>query len=102
MAWVLKTPAPTQVVYREYPTSTVRIVEEPYVYCPPPRQTIAKQSPPIPVDIGSVTQSTAAAASAASAAFPPRSSIRSPACVASGWLVATIARPVTHGPRLTR
>src|SRR5207253_8531211 len=65
----------------------------------PSRQTSAKQSPPIPVDIGSVTQRTAAAASAASAAFPPRSSIRRPARVASGWLVATIASAATAGGR---
>ena len=51
----------------------------------------------MPVDIGSVTQSTAAAASAASAAFPPRSSTRSPARVASGWLVATIPPAATAG-----
>ena len=61
----------------------------------PSRQTSAKQSPPMPVDIGSTTQSTAAAASAASTALPPRSSARSPACVASGWLVATIPRAAT-------
>ena len=64
----------------------------------PSRQTSAKQSPPMPVDIGSVTQRTAAAAIAASAAFPPCSRIRSPARVASGWLVATIA-PRGHGGR---
>jgi len=55
------------------------------------------------VDIGSVTQSTAAAARAASAALPPRSSTRSPARVAAGWLVATIASAATAegraGPR---
>ena len=45
-----------------------------------------------PVDIGSATEHPAAA-SAASAAFPPRSSARSPARAASGWLVATIAFP---------
>ena len=65
----------------------------------PSCQTCAKQSPPIPVDMGSVTQSTAAAASAASAAFPPRSSARNPARVASGWLVATIASAATAGGR---
>ena len=56
-----------------------------------PSQTSANASPPMPVDIGSVTQRIAAAARAASAAFPPRSSARRPARVASGWLVATIA-----------
>jgi hypothetical protein len=49
------------------------------------------------VDIGSVTHSTAAAASAASAAFPPRSSARNPARVASGCEVATIPRAATAG-----
>ena len=53
----------------------------------------------MPVDIGSVTHSTAAAASAASAALPPRSRIRSPARVASGWLVATIPAAATAGGR---
>ncbi len=57
----------------------------------PSDHTIAKLSPPMPLPVGSVTASTAAAASAASAAFPPCSSARSPARVASGWLVATIA-----------
>jgi hypothetical protein len=51
------------------------------------------------VDIGSVTHRTAAAAIAASAALPPRSSIRSPVLVASGWLVATIALAATAGGR---
>ena len=57
----------------------------------PPRHTHAKASPPRPVDIGSVTHSTAAAAMAASTALPPASKARNPACVARGWLVATIA-----------
>ena len=61
----------------------------------PSRHTSAKQSPPTPVDIGSTTHSTAAAASAASTALPPRSSARRPACVASGWLVATMPRAAT-------
>src|SRR5579859_1800412 len=64
-----------------------------------PAETMAKASPPMPVDIGSVTQSTAAAASAASAALPPCSSIRSPARVASGWLVATMPSAATAGGR---
>jgi hypothetical protein len=46
-----------------------------------------------------VTQSIAAAATAASAALPPRSSIRSAARVASGWLVAAIAWAATAGGR---
>src|SRR5207237_2537258 len=66
---------------------------------PAAERTIANASPPMPVDIGSVTESTAAAASAASAALPPRSSARSPARVASGWLVATIASAATAGGR---
>ena len=37
-------PAPTRVVYQEYPASTVRIVEQPYVYYPPPQQTVVYQS----------------------------------------------------------
>src|SRR5436305_10896873 len=60
---------------------------------------MAKASPPMPVAIGSVTPSTAAAAIAASTALPPRSSIRSPARVAVGWLVDTIARAATTGGR---
>jgi hypothetical protein len=59
----------------------------------------ANASPPIPVDIGSVTQRTAAAATAASTALPPRSNARRPARVASGWLVATIASPATADGR---
>ncbi len=47
-------------------------------------------SPPMPVIIGSVTESTAAAVTAASIALPPDCNTRSPADVASGWLVATI------------
>ena len=44
----------------------------------------------MPVDIGSTTLSTAAAATAASIALPPESIIRRPADAASGWLVATM------------
>jgi hypothetical protein len=61
--------------------------------------TIANASPPIPVDIGSVTHSIAAAATAASTALPPRSSIRNAARVASGWLVAAIVLAATAGGR---
>ena len=46
-------------------------------------------SPPMPVMCGSVTLSTAAAATAASMALPPRRSTSRPAAEASGWLVAT-------------
>src|SRR6185503_2394161 len=45
-------------------------------------------SPPIPVIIGSTTDSTAAAVTAASIALPPCCSTVSAALVASGWLVA--------------
>jgi hypothetical protein len=51
---------------------------------------MAKASPPIPVDIGSETHSTAAAAIAASTALPPLSSIARPASDADTWLVAII------------
>src|SRR5688500_9779854 len=57
-------------------------------------------SPPIPVDVGSVTLSAATAATAASAAFPPLARISSPAAVAKGWDVATIPlRPYTEERR---
>jgi hypothetical protein len=45
----------------------------------------------MPVMCGSVTLSTAAAATAASMALPPRCSTARPAEVASGWLVAIAA-----------
>ena len=47
-----------------------------------------KTSPPIPVDIGSTTFKTAAAAIAASTALPPFFKISKPALAAKGWLVA--------------
>ena len=47
-------------------------------------------SPPIPVDSGSTTFNTAAAATEASTAFPPCIKICKPAIAANGWLVATI------------
>ncbi len=49
-----------------------------------------KQSPPMPVDCGSVTHSVALAAMAASMALPPWRSTSSPTCTAMGWLVATM------------
>ncbi len=49
----------------------------------------------MPVDADSVTLRTAAAATAASAALPPRRRIASPACDASGLLVATMPRRAT-------
>ncbi len=51
-------------------------------------QISANMSPPTPVIIGSTTESTAAAVTAASIALPPFSSTRIAAEVASGWLVA--------------
>src|SRR4030095_13951710 len=51
---------------------------------------IAKRSPPRPRATGPPTLSTAAVVTAASIAFPPRLRTSSPACTASGWLLATI------------
>ncbi len=45
--------------------------------------------PPMLFIVGSTTAIAKAAATAASAALPPISSIRTPASVASGWAVAT-------------
>jgi hypothetical protein len=44
----------------------------------------------MPVDIGSITFNIAAAATAASTAFPPSRNIWIPASAANGWLVTTI------------
>src|SRR5689334_14639751 len=44
----------------------------------------------MPIDIGSTTPSTAAVATAASAALPPRRSTSMPASVARGWLHTTM------------
>src|SRR6185503_9582914 len=49
---------------------------------------MANRSPPAPFIVGSTTARTAAAVTAASIALPPDCSTRSPAAVASGWLVA--------------
>ena len=68
-------------------------------YSAPSSQTSANASPPMPLSVGSATVSIAAAASAASTAFPPRSSALRPARVASGWLVATIASALIAGIR---
>ena len=56
---------------------------------PPPAHTSANASAPIPLLVGSRTVSATAVATAASMALPPRRSMSSPACAASGWLVAT-------------
>ena len=62
---------------------------------PDDRERVAAE----PVDIGSVTHSTAAAAIAASTALPPARSIRRPARVARGWLVAIMASAAYAGRR---
>ena len=49
-----------------------------------------KQSPPMPVDCGSITHSTAAAATAASSALPPSRSTSSAVNVAAGIEVAAM------------
>jgi len=73
---------------------------EPFRPCrAPSNHTCAKASPPTPLCGGSQTVSIAAAASAASTALPPASSARTPARVASGWLVATIASAAMVGKR---
>src|SRR5438067_7525516 len=51
----------------------------------------AKQSPPMPVDCGSITPSSAQAATAASAAVPPARSTSIAVRAASGCDVATMA-----------
>ena len=66
----------------------------------PSWRTRANISPPTPVDSGSTTLRVAAAATAASTALPPCISICSPACAASGWLVATIPFNASTGDRL--
>src|ERR1700683_2566005 len=60
-----------------------------------PSQTMANASLPMPLDTGSTTAAAIAAPRAASTALPPCSSMRSPACAASGWLVATTLRAST-------
>src|SRR6185369_12206551 len=60
-------------------------------FCSRAMYIIAKQSPPRPVDIGSVTVSTAVAATAASIAFPPRLRTLIAVSTARGWLEAAIA-----------
>src|SRR5207247_2825903 len=47
-------------------------------------------SPPMPLVIGSTTLMAALVATAASKALPPCIKMRTPAIVASGWLLATI------------
>ena len=60
-----------------------------------PSQRMQKASEPSPFPVGSTTTSAIAAANAASMALPPRTNIRRPACVASGWEVVTTFRPKT-------
>ena len=61
----------------------------------PPSQTMAKRSLPRPLLTGSTTVSAIAVAIAASTALPPFCSIESPACAASGCVVATQFRAST-------
>src|SRR5512143_373834 len=56
-------------------------------------------SPPIPVEVGSLTFSAAATATAASAALPPRDRISIPAATASGCEAATIPPRQRTGER---
>src|SRR5438552_16550696 len=51
---------------------------------------MAKRSPPIPLETGSIKPRVAFAAIAASTALPPRFKISTPTCVAAGTLVQTI------------
>src|SRR2546425_4562559 len=51
---------------------------------------MAKKSPPIPLETGSIKPRVAFAAIAASTALPPRFKISTPTCVAAGTLVQTI------------
>src|SRR6185295_19748185 len=60
---------------------------------------IAKQSPPMPVICGSTTQSTATAATAASAALPPARSVSIAVSEASGCEVAAMASPAMTAER---
>ncbi len=60
-----------------------------------PSHTIANRSLPRPLDTGSTMVSAAAAAMAASIALPPCSSMRRPACEASGCEVETTLRANT-------
>jgi len=53
---------------------------------------MANASLPRPLEIGSTTVRVIAAASAASTALPPESSMRRPACAASGCEVETALR----------
>ena len=57
-----------------------------------PSQMTAKRSLPMPFEIGSTTVSVIAAASAASTALPPASSMRRPAWAARGCEVETTFR----------
>src|SRR5512142_1235350 len=56
-------------------------------------------SPPIPVEVGSVTLRAAATATAASAALPPRDRISTPAAAASGCDAATMPPRQETGER---
>ena len=62
-------------------------------------ETMAKQSPPMPVMAGSTTHSTAVAQMAASTALPPLRSISMAASVAAGCDVAHMALRAMTGER---
>ena len=59
-------------------------------WLPSARRICATPPPSTPTIIGSTTVSANSAATAASIALPPASSISAPAAEASGWLVTTI------------
>src|SRR3954467_12655426 len=63
---------------------------------------MANRSPPGPFIVGSTTERTAAAVTAASMALPPDWSTRSPAAVASGWLVAIAPLRASTAERVPR
>ena len=64
--------------------------------------TMANRSPPTPVIVGSTTDRTPAAATAASMALPPWLSMSRPAAEASGWLVAIMPRRPIATERVAR
>src|ERR1700737_3773476 len=63
---------------------------------------MAKRSPPIPFETGSINPSVAFAAIAASTALPPRFKISIPTCVAAGTLVQTIPCRATTSDRVAK
>src|SRR5229473_1290311 len=63
---------------------------------------MAKRSPPIPFETGSIKPSVAFAAMAASTALPPRFKMSIPTCVAAGTLVQTIPCRARTSERVER